>query len=337
MACSGGADSSALLLALAAATDDLVVGHVVHDLRPRKQALGDRDAVRALADKLGLPCMTTEVAVLRRGNTEAEARRSRYAALVEMARRSGCSIIATGHHAEDHLETMLMALLRGAGPKGLSGVPKQRKLTTEPPHVMVVRPMLGDRYGRVNAVSRAEAQDLCRAAGWIWREDATNGEESLLRNAIRRRVLPVLEELRPGAAVRAARSGDALRAAARNMQSRARRVCDKATLGQSGKGRTMGWSRDTLRQVEPALLGEVMRIACRRLQPKGVGLDRLSRRALAPVIRAIRDDSTDPRKLAAGPLRVSVTARAVTVGIGVPSDHDLLDHSAHSRRQHQHP
>jgi tRNA(Ile)-lysidine synthase len=342
VACSGGADSCALLLALAAATDDLVVAHVVHDLRPREQALGDCDAARRLAEALGLQFDWRE-AIVRdaRGdvasNLEGRARRARYAALVEMARTHRCPVIATAHHADDQLETVLMAVLRGAGPRGFAGVPRRRRLTAETPHVTVVRPMLGDRHGRLDAVTRDEARALCRAAGWVWREDASNADVSLLRNALRARVLPVLEELRPGAAQRAARSGELLRAASRALRSRAERLCDAAEWPEHSGQRVLVWNRAVLRRVDPVVLGEMLRVAARRLGGGDTGLDRLSRRGVAAVVRAVCDDSTDPRRLHAGPLAVHVTARAVRVGIGVPSDHDQIDHTAHPRGRHQRP
>ena len=61
IACSGGADSSALVLALAAVADNVVIGHVVHDLRARAEALADRDAARTLAEVLGVRFVEREV------------------------------------------------------------------------------------------------------------------------------------------------------------------------------------------------------------------------------------------------------------------------------------
>lgn len=342
VACSGGADSCALVLALAAATDNMLVAHVVHDLRPRAEAMADCDAARRLAVALGLPFDWRDVKVQNdRGaggsNLEARARRARYAALVEMARLHRCPVIATAHHADDHLETVLMAVLRGAGPRGFAGVPRRRRLTSETPHVTVIRPMLGDRHGRLDAVTRDEARALCRAVGWAWREDATNADVSLLRNALRARVLPVLEELRRGAAQRAVRSGDLLRAASDVLRSRAERLCDRAEeVARAGHG-VLTWDRAVLRRADPVVIGEMLRVAARRLGGGEAGLDRLSRRGVAAVVRAVCDDSTDPRRLRAGPLAVHVTAGTVRVGSGVPSDHDQLDHTAHPRRRHQCP
>jgi 2-haloacid dehalogenase len=116
-----------------------------------------------------------------------------------MAQAHGCRYIATAHHADDQLETVLMRLIRGAGPRGMGGIRAVRSLGQEGPEgrgVRVVRPMLG--------MSRDEAVRICTDAEWVWREDASNRDESFLRNAIRARVIPEIKAIRPDAAERAA-------------------------------------------------------------------------------------------------------------------------------------
>jgi tRNA(Ile)-lysidine synthase len=305
-----------------------VVGHVVHDLRTSDESLADRDAARALADRLGLPFAEAAVQVRgRAGNFEAAARRARYAALTDMAAVHGCRFIATAHHADDQLETMLMALLRGAGPRGLAGVAVKRKQRAigrgasgdGPGGLWVIRPMLGDESGRVPASTRADAEAICRLAGWAWRVDASNADTRLLRNALRREVLPVLEALRPGASLRASRCASLLRDSAQVVHLAAVAHWDeRKTEHPSG---ILTWSRAALRPSSSIVLGELLRLCATRLAsvpPRAAGdarLDRLSRSALAPVIRAIRDASTDPREFAVGPIRVRVTARQVRVAI----------------------
>ena len=202
LAVSGGADSCALALALARNMGVLAIGHVVHDMRTKDQAEADRQEVEKLGRALGLAVRVEHVKV-GAGNAEASARRLRYAALARLAVDAGCSYVAVAHHADDVLETMLANLVRGAGPRGLRGPAPRRKLDEG---VTLIRPMLH--------VTRADAEDICRAHDWVWAEDATNADtgtaDAPLRAALRARVLPVLEELRPGASRRAARAGEAI-------------------------------------------------------------------------------------------------------------------------------
>jgi len=207
LAVSGGADSSALAFALAGTPGVHAIGHVVHDLRPAREAEADRDVVERLGTRVGLPVRVARVRV-GPGNAEAGARRVRYDALAGLAIEAGCRYVAVAHHAGDVLETMLANLVRGAGPRGLRGPAPRRGVGRG---VTVVRPML--------RVTRANAEAICAAHDWAWVHDTTNDdsgdEDARLRAALRARVLPVLEDLRPGAATRAARAAEAIGQAVR--------------------------------------------------------------------------------------------------------------------------
>jgi tRNA(Ile)-lysidine synthase len=296
LACSGGADSAALVLALAAAEPSrFVVGHVVHDLRPAEAVYADRDFVRDLADSLGLPFDERAVAVPPRGNAEAGARRLRYAALADMARAhgsGGAGFVATAHHAEDQLETMLLALLRGAGPKGLSGMRPKRRLADD---VALIRPMLG--------VSRADAERLCALAGVEWRTDETNADLSRARAAIRHRVLPALEDIRPGAAGRAAHTAELLHGAALLVADRV-----EAVFGDPNE-----WPRESLRAERAIVVGEGLRRAFERASG-GAKKDRLPRRVVEQAVVFIRSNSGETKSFQwPGGVRVEVDARTVRV------------------------
>jgi tRNA(Ile)-lysidine synthase len=300
IACSGGGDSSGLVLALVEgvtrATEVFVVAHVVHDLRPASEALADRDSARELAARLGLPFVEAKVQARGSGeNLEAAARRLRYAELKRMAQEAGCGYVATAHHAEDQLETMLMAILRGAGPRGLSGIAPSRELGG----VKVIRPAL--------EVGRVELRRLCRGAGWEWREDATNLDESRLRAAVRARIVPELEQMRPGAAGRAVRAAALVRGAAKVVSNQARRLVDAAERSEG-----LSWRRGELRAVPEVVLGELVRVAHREVAG-GTSADRLGSRGLRPIARAIRDRGTEPREFAMGGVIVEVTARSVRI------------------------
>ncbi|MBL9030930.1 MAG: tRNA lysidine(34) synthetase TilS [Phycisphaerae bacterium] len=279
-ACSGGADSSAMVLALAAAAGDearqrIVVAHIVHDLRPASEAEADRDAARTLANALGLEFVEASVSVRAGpGNAEARARTARYAALARLARDHGCGFVATAHHADDQLETMLMTMLRGAGPRALAGIAPRRRLGGRT-GIVLIRPMLG--------LTRAELRAACRRAGWAWREDLTNQDATRLRAALRVRVLPVLDEIHRGAARRAARSARLQAAAARLVTRHARPLAARATRSDGAV-----WNAEELRDLPAIVLGEVLRLAARRVAGSR-GADRLGARAVGAVVRAIRD------------------------------------------------
>lgn len=296
VACSGGADSTALAAILATGPWRVVLGHAVHDLRPRPEALVDRDAVRTLADRLGVGFVAAEAP---RGNAvptnaESAARNARYAALEAMACDRDLPWIATAHHADDQLETMLHRLVRGAGPSGLAGIPRSRQLAGD---ITLVRPMLG--------ITRGDAEAICRAASLAWQTDATNADESLLRNALRARVTPELERLAPGAATRASESARLLAEAATLVQREAERVLNAAV------GPTANACPTPTLAVQPDIvLGEVLRTMCGR---GGTPLDRLPHRTIAGIIRAIREQPGHARAFMLSGIHVRVTSKAVTI------------------------
>lgn len=222
VACSGGADSSALAIALATAPARVALAHVLHDMRPPDEAIADRNAVRALADRLGLDFLESSVGVRSRsGNTERIARDLRYEALDALCAEAGCAYVATAHHADDQLETVLMRILRGAGPVGLAGIAPSRPLSRS----TLVRPML--------VIEREECEGICLANGWVWREDLTNLDTTRTRAAIRHNVIPELKAIRPDAARRAAVSADTCRDASSSLGAVARRLDRAARIRPS--------------------------------------------------------------------------------------------------------
>ena len=188
-ACSGGADSTALLHLLCN-TPGLTVAcaHFNHRLRG---AESDRDEafVRALCERLGVACIcgsgdVAAYAAENRMGLEEAARTLRYAFLEETARTRGFDRIATAHHAEDNAETVLLNLIRGSGMRGLCGIPPVRG--------RIVRPLL--------RVTRAEILAYLNENGLSFIEDSTNRTDDCARNRLRHRVLPLLAEENPAAA-----------------------------------------------------------------------------------------------------------------------------------------
>jgi len=309
IACSGGGDSCGLAIALAAAIPSpaslLAIAHVVHDLRPEPQALADRDAAAALAAALGLDFFQARILVRREGkNAEAAARRLRYRALADLAHQTHCPFLATAHHSGDQLETILMGLLRGAGPRGLAGVAPKRRVPQTPgsPPITIIRPAL--------SLTRADLQHLCTSAGWVWREDATNSDQSRLRAALRHTVIPDLEQLRPGAARRAAHSAALLNDAAGLISDLAQALLAHAAT-DSAQG-SLTWDRAHLRSQRPIILGALLKAAALSLSGDR-GQDRLGSKQLNPMIRAINNQTTDPRRFQWPGLNLTITTHTVTL------------------------
>ncbi len=210
VATSAGPDSTALLAALAALRAEGLVGplfalHVDHGLRPGGTL--DAEACRAACRRLGVPFEAVAV-VVAPGNVQAQARRARYAALAEAAARLGATRIATGHTRTDQAETVLLRLARGAGARGLAGIPARRGA--------LIRPLL-DR-------SRAEGLAYLARLGLGWQDDPSNATPRYARNRLRQRLWPVLLEMNPAVESALARAADLLRDDERALSRRARQV-----------------------------------------------------------------------------------------------------------------
>jgi tRNA(Ile)-lysidine synthase len=208
VALSAGPDSTALVSALAVLRDAGEVGpvhalFVDHGLRVGIEA--EAAAARATCKQLGVPFSAVTVSV-GAGNVQAEARRVRYAALRREAVRVGAVRIATGHTRTDQAETVLLRMLRGAGARGLSGIPPKRGA--------VVRPLI-DR-------GRGEGIEWLTRRGLDWRDDPTNASPRFTRNRVRLELWPRLLEINPSLEAALARTADLLREDERALASRAR-------------------------------------------------------------------------------------------------------------------
>lgn len=166
VAVSGGADSLCLLVLARASGAQVTAVHVDHGLRPGSAA--EADLVRDAAIRCGAAFRAEAVAVAAGPNLEARARAARYAVLP--------ADVLTGHTADDRAETVLLHLLRGAGPAGLSGIERGPR-----------RPLLDLR--------RADTEALCRAVGLVPFEDPSNEDPSFLRNRVRHELMPLLADL----------------------------------------------------------------------------------------------------------------------------------------------
>ena len=183
-ACSGGADSTALLHLLRGMEGvEAVCAHFNHRLR---DAESDRDEffVQGLCDDLGVEFYrgAADVAAYAEAHKlglEEAARELRYRFLQKTAREAGCERVATAHTANDNAETVLLHLIRGAGGRGLSGIPPVRD--------NIIRPLLN--------TTRTEIEGYLRRFGLDHMEDSSNADPAFARNRLRRSVFPVLEGL----------------------------------------------------------------------------------------------------------------------------------------------
>lgn len=282
VALSGGADSTALLLALASQPRSVAAAHVVHDMRPAPEAEGDRAACERLCAAVGVAFVSRAIAVRGAGgNLEATARRARYEALRDLALETGCRFVATGHHAEDQMETLLMRLLRGSGLHGMSGIRARRGIGSS---VVLMRPML--------SVGRADAERLCRDLGVAWRTDATNADVRYLRARLRREVMPALLAIAPQAPRHAVSVARAMADAGAIMREAGEAALGRAAVQASDQAGERGgsWSRDALRREPPGVLREAAATLVRR------GGGTVRRREIAGVVRAIRSDDRTERR-----------------------------------------
>lgn len=187
VALSGGADSTALLVAAARHWPGQVAAiHIHHGL----QAAADHFErhCRTLCESLGVPLTVLRIDARHAPGDSPEdaARTGRYAALAAVARERSMSCVLLAQHADDQVETLLLALSRGAGLPGLAAMPQR----FEREGMVFVRPLL--------KVPGSDLRGYLRHAGVAWIEDPSNADIRFTRNRIRLQLLPALEAAFPG-------------------------------------------------------------------------------------------------------------------------------------------
>lgn len=177
VAVSGGPDSLALLLLAAAARPGAVEAATVdHGLRA--EAAGEAAMVAKVCERLGIPhaILTARWKEVPESAIQERARNQRYRLLGYWGEERGLAALATGHHADDQAETLLMRLSRGSGVRGLAGM---RPRSVAPgSHIRLVRPLLG--------WSRSELACICADAGVTAVADLSNGDERFERVRVRK-------------------------------------------------------------------------------------------------------------------------------------------------------
>ena len=168
LAVSGGPDSLAMMvLANIAMPDRIVAASVDHGLR--SEAAAEADYVAGLCAERGITHRILRPDQPITGNIQSAARTARYALLEQEADAQACDLIATAHHGDDQLETLLMRLARGSGVDGMSGI--------RPTNGRIIRPML--------EFSKSELEEICKSAGIEPVRDPSNDNADFDRVAMR--------------------------------------------------------------------------------------------------------------------------------------------------------
>ncbi|MEA3307687.1 MAG: tRNA lysidine(34) synthetase TilS [Elusimicrobiota bacterium] len=198
LAISGGPDSIMMLDFFAKYAKkrniNLCICHINHMLRGLSadkdeafvKKLGRKYDIETISKKINIPLMAKK----KKTSIEHAARLARYNFLIQTAKKKGCSIIATAHHSDDNVETVLLNLLRGTNPKGLLGIPIKRVLSKKgSKKIYAIRPLM--------AITRKEIMGYIKANKLSSRKDKTNEDKKYTRNWIRKTLLPLIEKKQP--------------------------------------------------------------------------------------------------------------------------------------------
>ncbi|WP_332650599.1 tRNA lysidine(34) synthetase TilS [Lysinibacillus sp. 54212] len=190
IACSGGVDSMALLTFFERMKHHLeiefMVAHVDHMLRGEESAQ-DRIFVEAFCEERGIACISTaipipEILAAQGGNSQAVCREHRYRFFNEMLQKHSLNKLVTAHHADDQLESILMALAKAGTVNGLQGIQVKRPFAKH----FVIRPFL--------MVTKEEIRTYLQQKDGSFREDASNAKDDYTRNRFRHRIVPLLKQ-----------------------------------------------------------------------------------------------------------------------------------------------
>jgi tRNA(Ile)-lysidine synthase len=197
VACSGGGDSLALAGAARFVSSRLGVacGLVTVDHRLQEGSAERARGIDGWARSEGFsPVLNVAVDVGRSGGPEAAAREARYEALCKAARDCGGATVLLGHTLDDQAETVLLALARGGGPRGLAGMPATREIDG----ITFLRPLLG--------LTRAEVRAACVQMGLKAWEDPHNTDPAYTRARVRTALPVLIDVLGPGVVANLART-----------------------------------------------------------------------------------------------------------------------------------
>lgn len=251
LAVSGGPDSLAMLLLGGEAYPGRIAAATVdHGLRP--EARDEAEFVAALCVERGIAHTVLTPSDPITGNIQSAARVARYALLDSWATEAGCDYIATAHHADDQLETILMRLARGSGVDGLSGI---RRINGR-----IIRPLLG--------FNKAELIAICEDAGVTPVQDPSNDNTDFDRVRIRRFLATSRHPFDP---VAATRSASTLEQASQALDWMTTNLSDRITQSQNG----ISLDPAALpRELQRRLLLHALKMIDQNIRPRGDSMDR---------------------------------------------------------------
>ncbi len=237
VAVSGGADSTALLLAVHEAASACGVGvsaaHLHHGMRGA-EADADREFLRALCGRLDVPLHEAEAdvpaaAAASRETLEEAARNARLRFFATLLANRDADRVATAHTADDQAETVMMKLLRGAWTEGLGGIAPELfvdaagRPSSEAEAVgRIVRPLLSGSREHVLAFLKSRSQDWCG--------DATNADPAFTRNRVRAELMPLLRTFNPAIVATLGATAELAREEERRWQSETARLYQELAI-----------------------------------------------------------------------------------------------------------
>jgi tRNA(Ile)-lysidine synthase len=261
VAVSGGADSTALLLAI----EELKTYNKIHisvcvahlDHRLRKSSSKDAKWVADLAARLGFKSVIGRARVLddieeTNDNLEQAAREARYAFLERTAKRVSASYVLTGHTMDDQAETVLMRLMRGSASLGLGGMEALRPLAKNS-SIKLVRPLLWAR--------RVETEAYCRLRRTEFLTDEMNDDLSFVRVRVRKHLVPLMESFNNRIVEAISRTATQLREDGAVLGSDSDALLERAAVSNEGDSETKPPALDVkvLADAPPALRRRALR------------------------------------------------------------------------------
>jgi len=287
---SGGVDSVALAFCLSKVCKNLRLAHITHrGIRDNATLDKETELVRKLADSLSADFQHIEFEVDSEGNIEGNARYQRYQALTRLcygpADIEGVNvgnpeyrILATAHHADDQLETLLMKLARGSSVSGMSGIREKMNIPYSHDSMLeVIRPMLG--------IVKEDCYDICRENNLEWLEDATNKETDKTRNLVRHKILPLMKELNPKVSEHATNFAGTMKSVGDLLDEEVLHLPGQEFWGN--KVQTV--SADALRLKPDVVIHAWLNCACYSIpRSGGIDVDKINRGMLDKVVEAVR-------------------------------------------------